>query len=176
VSIKLFIWYNLEDKYANSINISGQEGLMIAIGSDHAAYGFKMEIIKHLEEKGILCRDYGADGKVKSEYPEYAQIVAKAVQSGECEKGILFCGTGIGMSIAANKIEGIRAAVCMESFGAELSRMHNNANILCLGARMLGLELAKKIVDVWLSTEFQGGRHKERVDMIARIERGEDLL
>jgi ribose 5-phosphate isomerase B len=148
---------------------------MIAIGSDHAAYGFKMQILEHLIEKGIECKDFGADGKIKSEYPEYANIVSQAIVSGECDKGILFCGTGIGMSIAANKVKGIRAAVCMESFGAELSRRHNNANILCLGARMLGIELAKKIVDVWIETEFEGGRHQMRVDMISEIEEQEGL-
>lgn len=143
---------------------------MLAIGSDHAAYGFKMEILKYLSDKGIECKDFGADGKVKSEYPEYAKIVCESIQSGECDRGILFCGTGIGMSITANKMKGIRAVVCTESLGAELSRRHNNTNVLCLGARLLGLELAKRIVDVWLETEFEGGRHQVRVDMISGIE------
>jgi ribose 5-phosphate isomerase B len=146
---------------------------MIAIGSDHAASSFKMEILNHLTAKGYECKDFGSDGQVRSEYPEYAKLVARSVQSGECDRGFLFCGTGIGMSIAANKVRGIRAAVCMESFGAELSRRHNNANILCLGARVLGIELAKKIVDVWLETEFEGGRHQGRIDMIAEIEKEE---
>lgn len=143
---------------------------MIAIGSDHAAFGFKTEILNYLVEKGYECKDLGADGKVKSEYPEYAKLVCKTIQSGECDRGLLFCGTGIGMSIAANKMKGIRAVVCMESFGAELSRRHNNANVLCLGARVLGMELAKRIIDVWLETEFEGGRHQIRVDMISDIE------
>ncbi len=143
---------------------------MIAIGSDHAAYAFKMEILQYLQEKGYDCKDFGADGKVRSEYPQYAKLVSKSIQSGECDRGLLFCGTGIGMSIAANKVRGIRAVVCMESFGAELSRRHNNTNVLCLGARVLGIELAKKIVDVWLTTEFEGGRHQDRVDMITAIE------
>ncbi len=146
---------------------------MIAIGSDHAAYGFKMEILDYLTGKGYECKDCGADGKVRSEYPEYAKIVGRAIQSGECDRGLLFCGTGIGMSIAANKMRGIRAVVCMESFGAELSRRHNNANVLCLGARVLGIELAKKIVDVWLETGFEGGRHQARLDMITEIEKEE---
>ncbi len=143
---------------------------MIAIGSDHAAFAFKKEILEYLLEKGYECKDLGADGKVKSEYPEYAKLVGKSIQSGECDRGLLFCGTGIGMSITANKMKGIRAAVCMESFGAELSRRHNNTNVLCLGARVLGMELAKKIVDVWLCAEFEGGRHQMRVDMITEIE------
>ena len=146
---------------------------MIAIGSDHAAFGFKMEILNYLVEKGYECKDFGADGKVRSEYPEYAKLVGRAIQSGECDRGLLFCGTGIGMSIAANKIRGIRATVCMEAYGAELSRRHNNANVLCLGARVLGIELAKKIVDVWLETEFEGGRHQARLDMITGIEKEE---
>lgn len=146
---------------------------MIAIGSDHAAFGFKMEILKYLTEKGYECKDFGADGKVKSEYPEYARLVGKSIQSGECERGLLFCGTGIGMNITVNKMRGIRAAVCMEAYCAELSRKHNDANVLCLGARVLGIELAKKIVDVWLETGFEGGRHQKRVDMIMEIEASE---
>jgi len=143
---------------------------MIAIGSDHAAFAFRMEILNYLIEKGYECKDFGADCNVQSDYPAYAKIVAKAVQSGECDRGLLFCGTGIGMCISANKVKGIRAAVCMESYSAELSRRHNNANVLCLGARVLGIELAKRIVDVWLETEFEGGRHQKRVDMITAIE------
>ncbi|MHB1484352.1 MAG: ribose 5-phosphate isomerase B [Saccharofermentanales bacterium] len=146
---------------------------MIAIGSDHAAFGFKMEILNYLTEKGYECKDFGADGKIKSEYPEYAKLVGKSIQTGECDRGLLFCGTGIGMNIAANKMRGIRAAVCMEAYCAELSRRHNDANVLCLGARVLGLELAKKIIDVWLETGFEGGRHQKRVDMIMEIETSE---
>jgi ribose 5-phosphate isomerase B len=143
---------------------------MIAIGSDHAAYEFKTHIMEYLSEKGFEVKDFGADGRTKSEYPEYASLVCKSIQSGECEKGILLCGTGIGMSIAANKHKGIRAALCMESLGAKLSRRHNDANVLCLGARVLGLELAKDIIDAWLSTDFEGGRHQKRLDMISKIE------
>jgi len=143
---------------------------MLAIGCDHAAYEFKTQIKEYLISKGIEVRDFGADGQTKSEYPEYASLVCKAIQDGECEKGLLFCGTGIGMSIAANKFKGIRAALCMESLGAKLSRQHNDANVLCLGARVLGLELAKHIIDTWLETEFEGGRHQKRVDMISKFE------
>jgi len=146
---------------------------MIAIGSDHAAYDFKIEIVNYLKEKGYECKDFGSAENVRADYPDYAKLVAKSIQSGECDKGMLFCGTGIGMSIAANKVKGIRAAVCTESLSAELSRKHNNSNILCLGARMTGIELAKRIVDVWLETEFEGGRHQSRVDIIGQIETDE---
>ncbi len=147
---------------------------MIAVACDHAAFAFKTEIIGYLRDKGYDVRDFGADGKVRSEYPEYAALACRAIQSGECEKGILFCGTGIGMCISANKFKGIRAAVCTESLGAELSRRHNNANVLCLGARLVGIELAKHIIDAWLNAEFEGGRHQERVDMISAIEAEEN--
>lgn len=143
---------------------------MIAVGCDHAAYEFKAQILEYLESKGVEYKDFGSDGKIKSEYPDYAKRVAQSIQSGECEKGMLFCGTGIGMSIAANKFKGIRAAVCFESLGAILSRGHNDSNILCLGARMTGMELAKNIIDSWLETPFEGGRHKKRVDMISSFE------
>ena len=143
---------------------------MIAIGSDHAAYDFKIEIVNYLKEKGYECKDFGSEANVRADYPDYARLVAKSIQSGESDRGMLFCGTGIGMSIAANKVKGIRAAVCTEALSAELSRKHNNANILCLGARMTGIELAKRIVDVWLETEFEGGRHQTRVDIISSIE------
>ncbi len=146
---------------------------MIAIGSDHAAYEFKLEIIRHLEKRGLEYKDFGSDGTGRTDYPKYAAMAARAVASGECDRGLLFCGTGIGMSIAANKVRGIRAAVCSEPFGAELSRRHNNANILCLGARVLGIELAERILDVWLDTAFEGGRHQGRVDMIAAMEEEE---
>ncbi len=147
---------------------------MIAIGCDHAAYAFKTELLEYLRAQGYEVKDFGADGKVRSEYPEYASLVCKSIQSGECDRGLLFCGTGIGMSIAANKHKGIRAAVCMESLSAELSRRHNDANVLCLGARMVGLELAKYIIDAWLKTDFEGGRHQGRVDMISAIENEEN--
>ena len=153
--------------------IKTEEETMIAIGSDHAAYEFKMAILNYLVEKGYECKDFGSDGNVRSDYPHYAKIVGKAIQSGECDRGLLFCGTGIGMSIAANKMKGIRAVVCMEAFGAELSRKHNNANVLCLGARVLGLGLAQRIIDVWLETGFDGGRHQTRVDMITEMENQE---
>jgi len=143
---------------------------MIAVGSDHAAYTFKLEIIKYVEGKGYSCRDFGADNPDASRYPEYAEAVAKSVVSGESECGLLFCGTGVGMSIAANKVLGARCVVCTEPFSALLSKQHNNTNILALGARVLGTEMAKMIIDTWMSGEFQGGRHAERVGLISEIE------
>ncbi len=148
---------------------------MIAIGSDHAAYDFKLQILEFLKSKGYETLDMGSDGVKRSEYPQYAELVCKAIQEGRADRGLLFCGTGIGMSISANKFKGIRAAVCSESLGAELSRRHNDANVLCLGARMTGIELAKHIVEAWLVSDFEGGRHQGRVDLIGQIEDGESI-
>lgn len=147
---------------------------MIAIGCDHAAYDFKVEILEYLKAKGYDVKDLGVFAAERVNYPDYAHLVCETIQSGECDKGILICGTGIGMSIAANKHKGIRAALCSESLSAELSRKHNDANILCLGARVLGPELAKHIIEAWLVTEFEGGRHQDRVDLISRIESEEN--
>lgn len=140
---------------------------MIALGSDQAGYELKQVIIKHLEERGLEYRDYGSYSAEPVDYPIYGKKVAHAIVEGECDKGILICGTGIGISIAANKIKGIRAAVCSDCFSAEATRLHNDANILAFGARVVGPGLAEKIVDVFLDTEFSGvERHKRRVDMI----------
>jgi ribose 5-phosphate isomerase B len=144
---------------------------MIAIGSDHVAYKFKKEIEAYLDEKGISYKDFGSDSEERTDYPIYGEKVANAVASGEFEKGILFCGTGIGISIAANKVNGIRAVVCSEPYSAKLSRQHNNTNILAMGARVVGIELAKMIIDAWLETEYEGGRHQKRLDMISDIEK-----
>lgn len=140
---------------------------MIAIGNDHTGYDLKMEIIKYLEEKGIEYKDFGC-GKVEtSDYPVYAKAVCKAIQNKECDKGILICGTGIGISIAANKMKGIRAALCHDCFSAEATRLHNDANVLALGARVIGPGLAVKIVDIFLNTEFSGQeRHIRRIKML----------
>jgi len=144
---------------------------MIAIGSDHAGYELKEEIVKFLQEKGYEVKDFGTSSSSCSvDYPDFALTVAEAVINGECEKGILVCGTGIGISISANKIPGIRAALCTDSFMAKMSREHNDANVLALGARVVGTGLALDIVDAWLKTEFAGGRHKTRVDKISKIE------
>lgn len=140
---------------------------MIALGSDHGGYELKQEIISHLKSKGIAYRDYGSFSPEPADYPEYAHIVAHVVVNGECEKGILICGTGIGISIAANKVKGIRAAVCTDCFTAEATRLHNDANILALGGRVVGPGLALKIVDTFLNTPFSGEeRHSRRISKI----------
>ena len=143
---------------------------MIAIGSDHGGYLLKEEIKKHLKEKGYEFKDFGTDSTASCDYPVYAETVCRAVQSGECEKGILICGTGIGMSMCANKCKGIRAAVCGDHFSAEFTRKHNNANVLCLGARVIGAGVAMQLVDIFLTTEYEGGRHEKRVEMMMQLE------
>lgn len=143
---------------------------MIAIGSDHGGYLLKEEIKKHLKEKGYEFKDFGTDSTDSCDYPVYAEKVCRAVQSGECEKGILICGTGIGMSMCANKCKGIRAAVCGDHFSAEFTRKHNNANVLCLGARVIGAGVAMQLVDIFLTTEYEGGRHEKRVEMMMQLE------
>lgn len=145
--------------------------MKIGIGNDHSALELKAEIIGFLKEKGYEIVDFGTNSTESCDYPIYGEKVACAVAAGEVEKGILICGTGLGISLAANKVEGIRAVVCSEPFTAKMSRAHNNCNILALGARVVGAELAKMIVDTWLSTEFEGGRHQRRVDMIMDIEK-----
>ncbi|WP_432662588.1 ribose 5-phosphate isomerase B [Wukongibacter baidiensis] len=144
--------------------------MKIAIGSDHGGYNLKDAIIKHLEEKGIAYEDFGTDGSESVDYPEFGMKVAEAVKSEEFDRGIVCCGTGIGISISANKVPGIRCAVVTDTFSAEMSRAHNNANVLALGERVIGQGLALKIVDVWLETEFEGGRHARRVGKIGDIE------
>lgn len=143
---------------------------MIALGSDHGGFALKQEIIRHLEEKGVPFHDFGTHTEESCDYPLYAEKVGRAVVAGEYEKGILICGTGIGISIAANKIRGVRAALCGDCFSAELTRRHNDANILALGSRVIGPGLACKIVDIFLETEFEGGRHSRRLEQIARFE------
>ncbi|MFJ5713054.1 ribose 5-phosphate isomerase B [Neobacillus sp. NPDC093127] len=149
--------------------------MMLALGSDHVGLALKEEIKQHLDEKGIPYKDYGCISTERTNYPIYGQKVAKAVVSGECEKGLLFCGTGVGISIAANKMKGVRAVVCSDCYTAVLSRQHNNTNILALGSRVVGVDLAKMIIDGWLNAEFEGGRHETRVDMIRKVEEGNDL-
>ena len=140
---------------------------MIALGSDHGGYGLKQEIIGYLEEKGIEYKDYGCYDESPCDYPVFGKKAAQAVVSGECEKGILICGTGIGISIAANKIRGVRAALCHDVFSAKATREHNDANILAMGARVVGTGLALMIVDTFLNTEFSNAeRHQKRIDML----------
>lgn len=147
--------------------------MKIGLGSDHGGFELKKEILDHLNKKGIACEDFGTYTKDSCDYPDYAYKVAKAVVAGTCDLGILVCGTGIGISIAANKVEGIRCAVVSDTFSAEMSRAHNNANILALGERVVGKGLALKIVDTWLEAGFEGGRHTGRVDKIMAIEKDE---
>ncbi len=142
---------------------------MIAIGSDHAGYNLKTEILEQLKQKELDILDVGCNGE-SCDYPDIALEVANAVKEGKCEKGILICGTGVGMSMAANKVNGIRAALCADYFTAKYTRMHNDANILCMGARTIGPGTAAEIVDVFLSTDFEGGRHQRRIDKFKDIE------
>lgn len=140
---------------------------MIAIGSDHGGFELKKEVMAHLDARGLEYKDFGTYSDASCDYPVYGKAVAKAVASGECERGIIICGTGIGISIAANKVHGIRAALCGDCFSAEATRQHNDANVLALGARVVGPGLALKIVDTFLDTPFSNGeRHIRRIEMI----------
>lgn len=142
----------------------------IAFGCDHVGFILKEEILAHLAAKGIEVIDKGTWSGERTDYPHYASAVAEAVVAGDVEGGILICGTGVGIAITANKFPGIRAVVCSEPYSAQLSRQHNNTNVLAFGSRVVGLELAKMIVDCWLAAEFEGGRHQTRVAAIAKIE------
>lgn len=144
---------------------------MIAIGSDHGGFRLKEEIKKHLEERNISYKDYGIYVEKSADYPDIASAVSNAIIEGKAEKGILCCGTGIGISIAANKIRGIRAACCSDCFSAKLTRQHNDANVLCLGGRVVGAGLALMMVDLFLDTEYEGGRHQRRIDKIKQLEK-----
>ena len=146
--------------------------MKIAIGNDHVAVDLKNHIKKYLEDKGHTIVNFGTDTSDRTDYPIYAKKVADAVVSKECELGILICGTGIGISMAANKVKGIRAAVCSEPYSAALTRQHNNANIIAFGARVIGTATAEMIVDAFIEAEYEGGRHANRVDMITAIEEG----
>lgn len=137
---------------------------MIAIGCDHGGYELKQKILSHLTERGLACRDFGCDSTASVDYPVYGKAVARAVAAGECEKGIVICSTGIGISIAANKVPGIRCALCGDCFSAQATRQHNDANVLALGALVTGPGLALKIVDIFLNTPFsEEERHRRRV-------------
>ena len=149
---------------------------MIALGSDHAGFPLKEEIKKYLEEKGTAYKDYGCYTPERFDYAIAAKKACDGVMSGECEKAILCCGTGIGISMAANKVKGIRAAACSDYFSAKYTRAHNDANCLCLGDRVLGVGLALELVEVFLNTEFEGGRHQTRIDQIMAIEKGEKFF
>ena len=144
--------------------------MKIGIGNDHAALEMKNQVMEYLEEKGYEVINYGTNTPESCNYPEFGEKVGRAVVSGEVDCGILICGTGVGISLAANKVKGVRAVVCSEPYSAKLSKQHNNTNILAFGARVVGIELAKMIIDEWLGAEFEGGRHQTRVDMIRAIE------
>ena len=148
---------------------------MIAIACDHGAVELKKEIEAMLDEMGLTYQDFGTDSHASVDYPVYAEKAARAVTSGACDRGILLCGTGLGMSLAANKVRGIRCALCGDCYSAEMSRRHNNANMLALGARVIGPELAKKITQIFLTTDFEGGRHARRVGMIDTLDQGGTL-
>ena len=144
---------------------------MIALGCDHGGYPLMKEVIKYLEKEGIEYKNFGTFSEESCDYPVYGEKAAKMVVSGEADCGILICGTGIGISLSANKVNGIRACVCSEPYSARLSKQHNNTNILAFGARVIGIELAKMIVDEWLNASFEGGRHQRRIDMLNEIEK-----
>ena len=141
--------------------------MKIAVGSDHGGFEYKEQIVRFLADLGVEVEDVGCHSTESVDYPRFADLVCARVQSGVCARGILICGTGIGMSIAANRHRDIRAALCHEAYTARMSREHNNANVLCLGGRVLGIEVALDIVGVWIETEFAGGRHQRRLDMLS---------
>ena len=146
---------------------------MIAIGCDHGGLDIKNAIVKSLQEKGVEYKDFGTYTADSVDYPEYAYKVAKAVANGECEKGIICCGTGIGVAIVANKVKGVRAATVTNEFCAEMTRRHNNTNVVTMGGRVIDEETAVRLADIFLNTPFDGDRHTKRVDMITAIENGD---
>ncbi len=148
---------------------------MIALASDHTALELKEAIKGLLQEMGLEYKDFGTYTAESCDYPVFGARAARAVARGECDRGIIICGTGVGISLAANKIPGIRCVVCSEPYSAKLSRMHNDSNMLAFGARVIGTEMAKMIARIWLETPFEGGRHQRRVDMLSALERGEEI-
>lgn len=144
--------------------------MKIAMGNDHSAIELKETIKAHLEKRGIEVLDLGTNSTESCDYPVYGELVGRAVAGGDADLGIVICGTGLGISLAANKVKGIRACVCSEPYTARLSRMHNNCNVLAFGARVIGDEMAKMITDQWLDASFEGGRHQRRVDLLMEIE------
>ena len=148
---------------------------MIALACDHTGLELKKELMAMLDEMGLDYRDYGTYDSASCDYPVYGYRAAKAVADGECDRGILVCGTGVGIGIAASKVKGVRVCTCSDVYTAELSKRHNNSNILTMGARVVGIDLAKMIATHWLTAEFEGGRHQRRVDQLTAIENGEAL-
>ena len=149
--------------------------MKIAIGNDHAALELKNHIVDYLLKEGHEVVNFGTDTPASTDYPIYGARVAHAVANGECERGVVICGTGIGISISANKVKGIRCALCSEPVSAKLTRQHNDANVLAMGARIIGPELAKCIARAFLTAQFEGGRHALRVEMLSALERGEEI-
>jgi ribose 5-phosphate isomerase B len=156
-------------------NWKGETKLMLALASDHVGIELKNKVMEYFDEKGISYRDYGTCDTQRVNYPEYALKAAKAVVDESCEKGILFCGTGIGISIAANKVHGVRCVVCSEPYSALLSRQHNDTNMLALGSRVVGKDLALMIIESWLAGQYEGNRHAVRVEQISQIEQSGEL-
>ena len=149
--------------------------MRLAIGNDHTALAIKAEVVEHLRARGVELVDVGTNSTESFDYAISGYRVARLVADGEVDGGILICGTGVGISLAANKVDGIRACVCSEPYSAELSKRHNNSNIICFGARVVGPEVAKQIVDAWMDAEFEGGRHARRVGQIMEIEETQRL-
>ena len=149
--------------------------MKIAIACDHSALELKAEVKDLLASRGIDCEDFGTYTTDSCHYPIFGARAAQAVADGACDLGIVICGTGIGMSMVANKIKGVRCALCSDTYSAKMTRIHNNSNVLALGARVIGVELAKEIVAAWLDAEFEGGRHQVRIDMITALENGESI-
>lgn len=149
--------------------------MKMAIACDHSALDLKEEVKALLATRGIEVEDFGTYTTDSCHYPIYGARAAQAVADGRCDLGIVICGTGIGISMAANKVKGIRCALCSDTFSAKMTRIHNNSNMLALGARVIGVELAKEIVNAWLDAEFEGGRHQVRIDMITALENGESI-
>lgn len=148
---------------------------MIALASDHVGLTLKKVIMELLEEKGLEYRDFGAYTTERCDYPVFGSAAARAVASGECDRGIVICGTGVGISLSANKIHGIRCVVCSEPYSAKLSRLHNNTNMLAMGSRVVGEDLARMITEIWLETPYEGGRHQRRVEQLAILEEKQTL-
>ena len=144
--------------------------MKVGIGNDHAAVEMKMEIMQYLKDKGVEVVNVGTDTKDRFDYPIAGYKVGRLVAEGKVDGGVCICGTGVGISLAANKVKGVRACACSEAYSAEMSKRHNNANVICFGARVIGIETAKQIVDAWMNAEFEGGRHADRVAMITEIE------
>ncbi len=148
---------------------------MIALACDHTGIEMKQAIMAMLDEMGLAYKDFGNNEHTSDDYPIFGYRAAKAIASGECDRGILICGTGVGIGIAASKVKGIRVCTCSDVYSAKLSKEHNNSQVLTMGARVVGIEVAKMIARAWLTAEFQGGRHQRRIDMITKIENGEEL-